>query len=582
MASCEQLDASRRARPGRAAIIFVAFASALAFATAIHAQQPTSDSSRLAAAKAALANAQWDRAAKLANGPSNQSSDLDFVEGVALARLERWNDAGTAFEAGRRKSPHDSRFLTELAGVAYKLKNFSTAKRDLRAALRVAPNDEYSRDFLATIYFLEGNIEAALKYWNSVGKPRLQHVAADPTPKLQPRLFSSAVTFNAPQILTPDALAATQARFDNLGVFPGYRIELAPAPSGDYDATLHLMERNGWGDSKPEGIASFLSGLPYDTVYPEFYNLRHDAVNFTSLSRWDSQKRRYSGALSSPLFDDPALRIRFYFDARNENWNLSETFVGAGAPLTDLNVRKFAGGAAVRRIVNGNWSWGGGVEFAHRDFRNLEGHTAPAEASFFTNSKSLAAWFGADRTLFRIPERRFHLDSSVQVRAGRSFSDLLGPFVTARGALRADWFPRAKGDDYEMQAQLRAGVTAGKVPLDDLFELGLERDNDLWMRGQAGTIDGRKGAAPLGRRYVLANWEFDKVVYRGGFLDLRVGPFFDNGAIADSSALFGSRRWLWNTGAQCKIRVLGGVTVVLTYGRDLRSGRNVFYGTSPR
>ena len=582
MASCEQLDAPRRARHGRAAIVLLLFASALGLAAAVHAQEPSSDSSRLAAANAALAKAQWDEAAKIANGLPNQSPDLDFVAGLALARLERWKEAEAAFEAGRRKSPQDSRFLVELAGVAYKQKNFSAAKRDLHAVLVTAPKDDYSREFLGTIYFLEGNLEAALKYWNGVGKPRLHRVAVVPTPKLRERLLTSAVTFNAPQILTDDALAATKSRLDNVGVFPSYRIDLAPAPSGDYDATLHLAERNGWGGSWLEGIASFLSGLPYDTVYPEFYNIRHDAVNFTSLARWDSQKRRFSAALSSPLFDDPSLRIRFYFDARNENWNLSETFFGAGTPLTDLNMRKFAGGVSMRRVVNGNWSWSGGVEFAHRDFRNLDGQTAPAEVSFFTDSNSLAAWLGADRTLIHIPERRFRLDSDAQIRAGRNFTDLLGPFATARGALRADWFPRAKGDDYEMQAQVRAGVTAGKAPLDELFELGLERDNDLWIRGQAGTIDGRKGAAPLGRRYLLANWEFDKIVYRGGFLNLKIGPFLDSGAIADSSAFFGSRGWLWNTGAQCKIRVLGGITVVLIYGRDLRAGRNVYYGTSPR
>jgi hypothetical protein len=149
----------------------------------------------------------------------------------------------------------------------------------------------------------------------------------------------------------------------------------------------------------------------------------------------------------------------------------------------------------------------------------------------------------------------------------------------ARGTLRAHWFPRASGDDYEMQTQVRAGGTAGKLSLDELFQLGLERDNDLWLRGQPGTIDGRKGAAPLGRRYFLANWEMDKNIYQGAFFNVKLGPFLDNGAVADSSGLFGSRSWLWDAGAQCKVRILGSVTVVLSYGRDLRGGRNVLYGT---
>ena len=130
-----------------------------------------------------------------------------------------------------------------------------------------------------------------------------------------------------------------------------------------------------------------------------------------------------------------------------------------------------------------------------------------------------------------------------------------------------------------MRGQIRAGARAGKASLDQLFQLGVERDNDLWLRGHRGTIDGRKGVAPLGRRYFLANWEMDKNVYGNGLVSVKVGPFLDNGAIADSSGLFGSRGWLWDSGLQCKVRILGGVTVVFSYGRDLAGGRGVFYGT---
>jgi len=575
MAAEPQLDAAGAPRKGFVILFLVAV---LALGLPAFAQDPASDQARLPAAQSAFEAGHWEEAAKLARGPADQSPELDFLAGLALARLEKWDEARLAFDAGYRKMPGDWRFLVELAGIAYKQKDFRIAKNHLHAALRLNPRDSYSSEFLATIYFLEGNLEAALKYWNPEDKPRLRSVRFTPSLKLKASLRDRAVAFNAPQVLTADALLTTQARLDNLGIFSSRRMELSPVDSGNYDATLHLAERNGWGDSKVEGIVSLLSGLPYATIYPEFYNLGRDAVNLTSLARWDSEKRRVSLSFSQPLYGDPSLRLRLYADARNENWNLAQTLLGTGTPLTDLNLRRAAAGAEVHSIVNDRWSWSAGAEVANRDFRNLGTPSSSAGREFFTDSTSLVAWLGAERTLFRAPEPRFTLDSTVQAKAGREFANGLGPFATLRGSLRAHWFPRAKGDDYELQARIRAGATAGKATLDELFELGIERDNELWLRGHAGSLDGRKGAAPLGRRFFLANWEMDKNIFQNGFFTVKLGPFLDIGAVADSSGLFGSQRWLWDTGAQCKVRVLGSLTIVLSYGRDLRGGRNVFYG----
>ena len=576
MAAKPQLDAAGSPRKG---FVILSLVAVLALRLSAFAQDISSDQARLPAAQSAFDAGHWEEAAKLARGPSDQSPELDFLAGLALARLEKWDEAKVAFDAGLRKTPGDSRFRVELAGIAYKQKDFRTAKQNLRATLRLNPRDAYSREFLATIYFLEGNLEAALQHWNFLDKPRLRTVSYVPPLKLKESLRDRALAFNAPQVLTVDALLNTQARLDNLGIFSSRRMELSPVDSGSYDATLHLAERNGWGDSKVEGIVSLLSGLPYSTAYPEFYNLGHDAVNLTSLARWDSEKRRIFLSLSMPMYGDPGLRLRFYADARNENWNLSRTFLGAGTSLTDLNMRRAAVGVETHSVVNGRTSWNAGAEVANRNFRNLGGLTLPAERTFFTSATSVAGWLGIQQLLLSVPERRFTLNSSAEANAGREFADSLGPFATLRGSLRADWFPRAKGDDYEMQAQVRAGATAGKATLDELFQLGIERDNDLWLRGHAGTIDGRKGSAPLGRRFFLANWEIDKNIYQNGFFTVKLGPFLDSGAVADSSGLFGSQRWLWDTGAQCKVRVLGSLTVVLSYGRDLGGGRNVFYGT---
>lgn len=573
MASCAKLDATRGSR--RVQLIFLFLGLVLGWPAL--AQDNSPDAARLNAAQKAFESGRWEEAAKLSQGPESQVADLDFVRGLALARQQHWEESRRSFVAGHLKSPNDPRFLVELAGIDYKQNNYSSAERNLRAALRLGSRDAYTFDFLGTIYFVEGNLEAALKYWNAIDKPRMRSVNVQPALRVREPLLRRAVGFNAPQVLSGDSLLTTHARLENLGIFSHERVELTPA-ANNFDATLHLAERNGWGDSKLEGAIALLGGVPYATVYPEFYNLGHRATNFTSLLRWDPEKRRGFVTLSTPMFDNPARRLQIYFDARNENWNLSRTFFGGAAP-SDLNLRRIAGGIELRSVVSGRWSWSTGTEIAGRSFRNPSGISTIAERKFFTDGISFAYWLRAERFLLRVPERRFTVDSSAEGRVGRTFADNLGTFGTVRGTLDAHWLPRARGDDFEMRTRVRAGATLGDVPFDELFQLGVERDNDLWMRGHAGTSGGRKGAAPLGRRYFLANWETDKNVYGNGLFTVKLGPFLDTGTIADSSGLFGSQRWLWDTGAQCKVRVLGSVTVVLIYGRDLRGGRNVFYGT---
>lgn len=540
------------------------------------------DASRLKRVKSLYAQKKWEDAAREARGPAEQAAELDYYAGMALAKLEKWQDARDAFSAGIRKAPSDQRFLTERAGAQYKLEDFAAAKKDLQKTLRLDPGDPYVLEFLGTIYLLEGNLEAALKYWNKLEKPKLNGVDVSPPLKTERALIDRAVTFSPPQTLQRDATLKTDALLENLGVFPRWRTELAPAGDDGYRAALKLTERNGWGSTPIDGAISLLRGLPYETVFPSWYGVAGQAINFYGLARWDSEKRRFSGNLEFPLFQQPSKRVRIFFDARNENWNLSRNFFGGGVPITDLNVRRFAGGAELHLVESGWSDWTAGVEAVSREFRNLPVSLPSGAAPFFTDSRSVDAWIGAHRWLLRVPERRFTVEGSGEARGGRNYVPGLGAFGSLRGDAEARWLPKARGDDFALTSRLRAGITFGDVPLDLLYELGVERDNDLWMRGHDATVAGRKGAAPLGRRYFLWNSELDKNVYEGGFFRVQVGPFFDTGAVADSSGLFGSQKWLFDTGLQAKVRVLGSVSVVLSYGRDLRNGKGLFFATTAR
>ncbi len=506
-------------------------------------------------------------------------AEIDYYRGMALARLKRWDEAKQALERGRRRAPRDPRFPTELAGIAFTEKRYAEAKKDLRSALQLDPHNTYALGFLATIYDLEDNLGAALKYWNRAGMPEIQKIDINPAPQIDPALLDHAFAFSPDAVLAFPDFLTTETRLKSLGVFAQPRLELQPLENGNFDAQFVPNERNGWGDSTLEGLLSLLRGVPYDTIYPSFFNLRKSAMNFTSLLRWDPNKERLFASFSSPLQGSAQWRYDVYLDGRRENWDLTKTFFGSAAPVKDMHLEKIEGGAAVHSIVSGRLEWSTGIDFSGRSFGNL-GLVNSRSAPLFRNGFVLESRSELDAQVVNLPERRFTIDSGVSTQVGKQFIHASSPFLQAEAKLLARWLPQAQGDDYMMTLQARAGNTWGTAPFDDLFILGIERDNDLWLRAHVGTSDGRKGSAPLGRNYALFNWDDFKRIYGNGFVNFKLGPFLDSGAISDPSGAFGSRGWLLDSGVELKVELLGAAKVEFFFGKDLRTGGNAFYAAT--
>jgi tetratricopeptide (TPR) repeat protein len=564
-----KMDAAGRSRKRRALIIFLLLPLYLA------AQTSLSNAQFVERVQQLLAQQRWQEAIDTLQPLNPRSADLNFYYGTALAKLGRWQQAHDAFESAARLQPHDKRFPLELAGVEFKQKHYPKAARYLRRALRLDPHDSYGNDFLGTVYFLEGNLEAALKYWNRVDKPRVAHINADPMPHLDPAVLDHAFAFAPASTLQLPELWLSDSRVRGLGIFPVYSFNLLAREDGAFDVVFRNWERNGWGHNYKEGLFLLCRGLPFQTINPEFYNLKHEAINFVSLFRWDAEKRRISAQLSSRFHHNPKFNYQFFTDLRSENWNIQSSFQGPTTLLGSLNLRREAFGANFTSFAGARWHWSAGAEVSHRDFRSVIAGPA-LTPNLLAKGYQLKQVAQVDVSLWRSPERRMTVDTGAHSEAGRIWSHPSHSFEKIQGSARFHWLPQAEGDDYEMQYQLRAGKTFGEIPFEELFILGLERDNDLWMRAHIGTRDGRKGSAPLGRNYFLSNWEQDKNIFQRSLFTIKCGPFLDVGKITDDVPGLGSHKWLWDTGAQVKSQIFG-IRVALSYGKDLRSGNNAFY-----
>jgi hypothetical protein len=521
-----------------------------------------------------LAHQRWQEVVTLVESTPARSVEIDYVYGTALAHLGRLPEARRAFEAGGELAPRDARFPEELAGVEFKQKHYKEASELLRHALDIAPDDAYANDFLGTVYFLQRNLEAALKYWNRVNKPEVATVIPEPAVKTDPALLDRTFAFAPASVFKFDELALSRERLSTLGVFSSYGLNLVPRDDGKFDVLFRNDELNGLGNSKLAMLVNLLRGLPAEEVDPEYFNFHHEAINFEGFYRWDEQKRRWAGSVSGPWRGDPNRRYWSGFDVRNENWNIRTAFRGPAAELGSFNMRREAAGASFLSIVNGRWTWSAAGEVSHRDFRSV----IPGPAitpSLLAEGFQLKEMTQVKVDLWRLPERRMDLTGGASSEVGRIWSEPSHSFFKMQGTTRFRWLPGDEADGYEVQERLLSGKTLGEVPVDELFILGVLGDNGLQMRGHVTTRQGRKGSGPMGREYFVSNSDFDKTLFDKWGLQVKAGPFLDVGTINDANPALGSHEWLYDVGLKVRGSLFG-MGAVFIYGKDLRSGSNAF------
>jgi hypothetical protein len=494
---------------------------------------------------------------------SDISADDLLSRAVSLAAAGQLEESEQLLLEGQSAFAHDARFPVELAGIEWRKKQSVRAKAYLRQGLRLEPANTYANEFLGSLYLLDGNLYAALKYWNLVRRPVLSEVIFAPHPPLRPELLDRLSAVSAGQLLTVARLAQTERNLERLGIFSDPRFDLTPATNEEYRLTVRSQMLTQSLSGLAGRLLPLLRGLPYQQINLDWFNIERRAIRLTSLWRWDSDKRRIALEFRSPLAHGS---YALWTDLRDEDWDLNRSGV---APVA-LGVRSAAVGGEVQMELNGGIQWSPGIRLSRHTFRN--GRAQP----WFANS---TVWEVCNRFVlpsWLYPEQRVRIESSVTARTGRVFSRASSRLLGAEFDTAARWFPQERDDLYAVRARVRAGSFFGRLPVDEFYITAMERDNDLWLRGHAGTRDGRKGAAPMGTRFVLTQTELTRRLLRIPFLRIDAGPFVDTANIGGEAAL-GSHGWLYDAGAQAILTTLGGVRFSIIYGRDMRDGANVLY-----
>lgn len=478
-----------------------------------------------------------------------------YQEGIAFSKASNWKQARAAFLLGELADPQDVRFPLELAGVAYKSGNRAEARHYLHRALQLSPADAYASEVLASLYLLDGNVSAAVPVWNRIGQPLIRRTLITGG---RTSIAERAVEVNPGDILKPSALDRTTANFNRLGIES--HPSLIPLNDGRWDFKESVAPgielRSNW----PTILLGAAALLPYQAVRVSFDMPWKSLMHFDSMFRWDPNKRLVAGSISGMVQGNPHLIYRAEGEARNEIW----TLVWAGSS-TPFRMERTGGRIQFTKGLSGRVDWTSSFSAAQLTF------TGTPNSSMFSSGSEISGETGLAWRAWDSASRRVSLRLDGKVEYGRLLS-LTDPFTRIRGEA---WLgSREQTITPQLTVHTRAGWSDGQLPFDRLFMLGMERDNDLWLRGHVGTNDGRKGNSPLGPNFVLTQVDASKTLYKREFVTWRLGPFFDTG---NAGGALGSRGWLYDTGLETRLRLMDAVEFVAVGGYDIRRGGVVAY-----
>jgi hypothetical protein len=281
---------------------------------------------------------------------------------------------------------------------------------------------------------------------------------------------------------------------------------------------------------------------------PALFNVDGRGLNVESMVRWDRMKQRAAVGISGPLGSSPSARFTILNDARKEEWRMNDA---------TTSLRRFQTTAELSSLIRSRGVWTAGVRIAGRRT------DAPGREI------SLRYVSSVEFDAVQIPERRIQVATGLHAEVGRWFAGKR--FGRLEPTVHFRWQPQAQGSDYATSIQWRAGSAPSGVPYDELFLLGLDRDNDLKLRAHPSTTDGRKGASVMASRYMLLNAEVEKTLLHFTLLRVSAAPFIDVARTND---------WFADGGVEVRFSVLSALGFSVSLGRDLRSGRTAWFARS--
>jgi hypothetical protein len=220
--------------------------------------------------------------------------------GVDLALVGDRAGAEDGLVAATKLCPRDAASWRELAGLRFSESRWSEAQALALSAVRLAPDDTYAWQLVATSRYLMGDLPGALAAWNRTGDPHIDAVDIQGAGRTRQPVVAHAAGLQPRQVLTPEAFGLALRRLREVPAASTARMSYESLDGGLAKVNVFFGERpltpSGWVTFATMGARALL----YDEIRVDVAGPL-GAGDLESVSwRWSAERPRVEVGLALP------------------------------------------------------------------------------------------------------------------------------------------------------------------------------------------------------------------------------------------------------------------------------------------
>ncbi|GAB4110935.1 MAG: hypothetical protein Kow001_12030 [Acidobacteriota bacterium] len=493
--------------------------------------------------------------------------EISLLYGIAAAKQGDLDDAENILRTLIQENSRFAAAYAELAGVRFLAGDLDSARKLLEKSLDLDPTESYARDFLGTVYYLEGRRLPALEMWNRLGQPRIRRIGYVVPERTARPVLEKLVPINENETLQRRQLL--QARWTQEMLHLGERLDFQLRPWSENLWDLELLTDPpsplAWlPETALSNAASLLTYRRFAFLYPR-EPLHGTHVQFEV--GWHPARRDLRASTRFRFLSLYPDALELSLRRWEEAWILP-----ASADGLLLGGARLEGRYRVVLPRRQSVEFTAGYQQQFGDLAHLAG---------FLNDRQVArvgiGWRGriglnADDTV--------RLDFALQGRAFFGAGTRSDSGRQVDGHIVLHWLVRDSSAT-SVRISVKDGRSTGLLPLNDLYHLGVGPGEPLPLRAHKTVQRGRNGAAPLAQNCFLLNVDLTHRLFRVGILGV-VGRVFFDAAEVDRTALgVTPHGWCRDEGAGLAVNIIGREVLEVIWGHDLRAGGSTFSALPP-